>query len=443
MLCRIILPPLGLLLTFFSGNLIADTRIDRILQLNAEGEFAQAYSLGQNILPDLAGSASFDMAFGRSALAVGEYDQALFAFERVLMLNPSAPLPRLELARAHFELGNLASARRHFNRVLDGTPRPPPQVAQRIQWYLAAIDAREEGRSVAARDINYQFYLGARMGVNSNITSVNGEPVNVGLFAFQPEKLSDIFQEIYLGSNHIQLQTERWGFFAGGEVSRRFYLSEKEQEEYTYSIRGGPIILAPSWRLIVPVQFQHTGRDDSSQVSVTSLGTDFQYRLNQQSSLNLIGQVSEVNYGSESNRNVDSYNLSGRYIYRPTSRMQLSAGPVWGQDRGHSGTRDDLDRHLLGAQAGFRYNFDDHHSVRLNYRGTRVEYADEYASPLAFAFDAKERKDSRHQMTMNWMYRPSQEWLVELAFTQIINRSNFELHTYDRTEVSWGVRREW
>ncbi|HEB98506.1 MAG TPA: tetratricopeptide repeat protein, partial [Thiotrichales bacterium] len=75
-----------------------------------------------------AGDPDFDMAFGLAALEFGHPEQAVFAFERVLMIRPWDHRARLELGRAQLANGNFAAARESFQTVLDA--QPPETVAR-------------------------------------------------------------------------------------------------------------------------------------------------------------------------------------------------------------------------------------------------------------------------------------------------------------------------
>ena len=56
--------------------------------LISQGQFQQAYALGQQNLFDLEGEAEFDFLFGLAALETGKPDEAVFAFERIAYVYP-------------------------------------------------------------------------------------------------------------------------------------------------------------------------------------------------------------------------------------------------------------------------------------------------------------------------------------------------------------------
>ena len=91
-------------------------------------QYPQAYILASRIVEENEGDSTFDMQYGMAAIETAHYNEALYAFERLVLLDGSQPRYRLELARAHFFLRNLEQSEIEFNRVLR---QNPPKTVQR------------------------------------------------------------------------------------------------------------------------------------------------------------------------------------------------------------------------------------------------------------------------------------------------------------------------
>ena len=83
---------IAILLSFLSFSLIntftyaaseTDNVISQMNEMIAQGQYAQAYTLGQASLFDLEGDPEFDFLYGLAALESGRPDEAVFAFERI------------------------------------------------------------------------------------------------------------------------------------------------------------------------------------------------------------------------------------------------------------------------------------------------------------------------------------------------------------------------
>lgn len=112
--------------------------IDNGRQLVVRNRMEEAYALLAPHELQLAGNPDYDYLLGTAAVDTGRSDLAIFALERVLAEKPTFAGARLELARAYFDIGDVETARYHFD-YLQGQ-NPPPNVQQAISSYLRAID---------------------------------------------------------------------------------------------------------------------------------------------------------------------------------------------------------------------------------------------------------------------------------------------------------------
>jgi tetratricopeptide (TPR) repeat protein len=112
-------------------------RLENLRNFVSHAQYAEAYKLGTELAPYFEGDPQFDFNFGLACLESGQYDNALFIFERLTILFPNEPRYRLELARAQFFLRNLVRAEKEFKRVLRGNP--PDAVKANIQRFLDEI----------------------------------------------------------------------------------------------------------------------------------------------------------------------------------------------------------------------------------------------------------------------------------------------------------------
>ncbi len=164
-------------------------------QLIEEKQYLQAYDLGENLLVEYEGDSEFDFQYGLAAIETAHYDQALFAFERLILLKANQPRYRLELARTHFFLNNLARAQIEFERVL--SQKPPKAVQQNVKDFLRKITQlqnRVKPKFMASVDM--------AAGFDSNINSApdaNFLPANELSFSDTNISLNDNSQETESG----------------------------------------------------------------------------------------------------------------------------------------------------------------------------------------------------------------------------------------------------
>jgi len=425
----------GVLLFTLSFSLHA--KVEALELLLKEERFSEAYQLGLQLMPEQAGNPNFDMAFGIAALKTGEYDQALFAFERVLMFDSKAPAPRFELARTYFMLGNLNVARRHLNQLLDATPQLPPAAMKRVQWYLAAIDAREAGKAVATSDGVTRFYLGARLGYDSNPNNMTKKDVLLFdvLPLTMPKVKSDTYHKLQAGVTRYQQQSESWGWFAGANASLKgFHGDHSDMDNYNLGLQGGGILLGKDWRLSLPVQINKQARDDDNEVLVLALAAQFNQRIDSQWDYTAFGQLASIDFKPNDQRDATSVTAGIVYAYRIDDQLKLHAGPVIGIENANE---DEYNRNTYGLRTGAAYTFYDDQRLDFNLSYLETSHKSEDTAFL------KKRRDDQLGATIKFSHRHKQTWLFDLELNYSNHDSSLNLYNYRSTQLSAGVKKEW
>jgi tetratricopeptide (TPR) repeat protein len=118
----------------------------------------------------LADPANLDLTFRFAALAiaVGDLEGAVSAFERLLIFNPNLPRIRYELGRLYLELGSDQIARGYFEDAARA-PDLPADVRGEIASSLAEIDKRQSSTSFAVA-----LQAGMRWQSNANAANSAG-----------------------------------------------------------------------------------------------------------------------------------------------------------------------------------------------------------------------------------------------------------------------------
>lgn len=158
---RLLFPVFVLFL--FSTTVFAAGEVERAKALLDQGKAAQAYQLVEEIKARHEGTPQFDYVYGLAAIEAKHLDVALFAFERVLMLQPDHHLARIALARTYYQLDDHDGARQE---LLDLLKKDPPQsIVVKANALLAKI--RQSRSQVSS--FNNHFYLDLAAGADDNI----------------------------------------------------------------------------------------------------------------------------------------------------------------------------------------------------------------------------------------------------------------------------------
>lgn len=139
-------------------------------------------------------------AFASAAIAVGDFEGAIGALERMLIINPNLPRVRLELGVLYYRLGSFEVARTYISAALQAKDMPP-EVRERAERVLAEIDRRLNPSKFSGTVMG-----GVRFQTNANASPSRGE-VRVGgidaVLTDQFRATSDF--NVFLGANLVHL----------------------------------------------------------------------------------------------------------------------------------------------------------------------------------------------------------------------------------------------
>jgi len=124
--------------------------------------------------------------FAGVAVQLGNYEAAIGAYERMLLLRPDLPRVQLELGALYYRLGSYQAARRYFE-LAQAAPDLPPTVAERATDYLERID-EETARSLWSGSLTVagRYQTNANAGPENIIVRAAGQPATIS-DEFQPE----------------------------------------------------------------------------------------------------------------------------------------------------------------------------------------------------------------------------------------------------------------
>jgi tetratricopeptide (TPR) repeat protein len=125
---------------------------------------------------------NLDVAFEYAALSAqaGDLEGAISTLERMLIFAPGLPRLQLELGVLYFRLGSMETARSYLEAAI-GSPGAPPEVINKVQVYLAAIE-----QSLDPTTLSGAIYTGIRWQSNANAAPdvsqviLNGLPFILG-----------------------------------------------------------------------------------------------------------------------------------------------------------------------------------------------------------------------------------------------------------------------
>ena len=163
--------------------------------------------------------ANLDVLFKFATIATktGDYEGAISALERMLLVNPDLPRVRLELAVLYYRLGSFEISRTYLETVL-ATANIPPEVKTRAEQYLAEVNKRNSrSRFVGEVFSGVRYQSNANLGPPTSSVSLFGQTANL---------------------NQAAVGTADWGVVASGYVRHIYDLGTQDRGQLETQLTG-------------------------------------------------------------------------------------------------------------------------------------------------------------------------------------------------------------
>lgn len=406
--------------------------------LLAKGQGEEAYAL---LLPELerrAGEPDYDYLFGLAALEVGEPTEAVFAFERVLLVQPDHLQARAELARAYYLMGESGAARREFETVKQEDV--PPQVKETINRYLAAMDYPYDPKR-ARLNVYLEFGGGYDSNVNSAATTsqvlIPATGVVTPLSPFGREQDSGI-GSVEGGFSFAYPLRSNLNLYGGGNAKGRLAF---DATDFNQTIANGLLGLhlvhgANEYR--IAVLGQSFLIDGDTNRNLGGVNAQWQRNLNANNQITLYGQAAALRYPDQHIRDAEQYagGLAWAHAFDVAGQPVALLSIFGGTEDNKTSSRPDIGRDFVGARLGGQYSVNDRTTAfgAVTYQYSRYGGVD----PLFLT----RRTDDFVTVALGLRYAIDKHWSIrpEIGYTH--NDSTLAITDYDRWQAMVFLRND-
>ena len=164
-----------------------------------QNSFAKSYEGFTKYLETNTINKNIAFMLGRSAFEIGKYEEALSAYNRVLLEDFDNPRVKLEIAQTYFKMQKYDDAKIIFEEVLKNE-NIPPQVKDNIKLTIASLDTKNKRNFVKTTLI---FGL----GYDSNIDNYSDDYIERS----SDDRRSDETYQIIASLNHTYKISDTFG----------------------------------------------------------------------------------------------------------------------------------------------------------------------------------------------------------------------------------------
>lgn len=398
---------------------------------------AQAYELLSPQESARAGQTEFDFLLGLAALDSGRITQAIFAFERVLAVQPGNSLARAELARAYIAAGETDTARTQLQQV-KAAPNVPPQARQSVERLLSSL---EKGAAKPLR-----FYVEAGLGHDSNLS---GGP-NISSFAV-PALGGAVFAlgaaSQQRGDNTLQLgaglaYTHALGAATdlNANLNWRATRPFKENTLDTSSIDGS-LALAhtiAATRYSLSLNLANLSFDGDTYRKTTGLTGQVIHNLSTTSQIMGFVQLANLDYPTQALRDARRTVLGAAWGTALSPATSAYVGMALGGERADNAAGAEFGYRLTGLRAGAEHALSS--QTRL-FANLGLEWRKHRANDSVFL---SKRSDRQLDLTLGLHHQlaPSSygQWRITPQLSWTNRDSNFNVYEMRRTQVGVTAR---
>jgi len=423
-----------------AGLARADELLDRAAALIDGGKAEEAYRLLAAETATRAGTVEFDLALGIAALEAGQPDEAAFALERVLAVDPDHVRARSELARAYYQLGENEAAQQEFTAVRQQTL--PPAMTKAIDDYLSAIDARFE-----AQQRRIDIFLEAAAGYDSNVNSAT-DTSQVAIPAFgnlvftldrTGRELDSGFFELNAGTVFsAPFMRDNLRIFGGAGVQERITVNEEDFRTRTADGQIGLRLESGDNAFLGSLLGERFYIDGDPNRDQLGTALQWQHTFGERTMASVFGQYAAQRFPGQDVRDVDQYGggIGVVHAIDGTGQPIVYASAFGGADDEKDDSREDIGRVFAGFRAGGQYSWNPRTLLTggVSYQWSR------YGADDPLFIETREdhffliRAGLEYALTNHWSLRP------EIQYTN--NESTLPINDFNRWQAFVIIRND-
>jgi outer membrane protein len=405
------------------------------------GRPAEAYDLLEPLEFERSGEVRFDYLIGIAALDSGKPDKATLAFERVLAVDPDYTGARLDMARAYYLLGDMPRAKIEFETVLKQNPTEAARTT--IQRYLDKIASQDYWIKT-----RISGYVEVMAGHDTNVNNASETPDNIVTPTLNPTngEIPDNYLGVGAGGEIDHALNANWRLFAGANLNQHTYYRQKDYDSLNLDERFG-IIYGTQYDLF---RFGVSGGQSTlgnlSYRNTTGLNAEWRHATGSSNQTSVFIQYIQYRYAEV----VDQVNDVNQQIAGTgwlhvlgNAKSTLSGSLYFGTENdvgpatqvNPNGGRTDGAKRLIGFRVGGQTIYRE--NIKLYFSaGEQFSKFDE-VDPAIESY----RTDRLDDLTLGTNWYLDSLWTVRLQLTRFINMSNVDTYSYDRSDYSLTLRR--
>lgn len=282
---------------------LADAQVKEGISSFSKKNYERSYELFNEAIRKYPQNPQLFYYYGRSALETKRYDEAIEAFEKVLILDPSHTRTKLELARAYYESGQLDEAQRLLKEAKED-PNMPQKVRDNVEGLLQVISMKKQEAIVNG-------FLIVGLGWDSNVNSDIGDDTfyipRLNINVTGNKEQHDYLNNNMLGINYIKDFGDEgnWVFKSNAVLLNTNYMQYVDKNLAGVVLTAGPSFYGSDYELYFPLSYTKIVQGAVPYVQNYSVGVRWTKKFDKTLMLSLGYKYAKTLY-QESNNDKDT-----------------------------------------------------------------------------------------------------------------------------------------
>jgi len=419
-----------------SVSLAQDTNpLQKARAAMAVGKPADAVAILKPLESTRAGEPGYDFLLGLALLDSGDPERAVFAFERVLAVQPDHAQARAEIGRAYLQLGERDAGVKELESVRK--MGVPDDARRTIENYLNAFGAGPTRLSGY-----FETSMGHDSNINSGAASSRMAIPALGNLVFSLSRdgreQSSNFLNLNGGINVLHPLAQGWFLLGSGAFAQRMNFGNSKFNNLTIDGNLGVRYVAGSNALTFGFQGQTFDVEHERNRNALGLVGQWQHQLDAQNQISVFGQWTRLRYPDQELRDANRSILGVAYakVFTGSWTPSMYASLYTGREKERNSDVQHLGHTPWGVRFGgqIRPSSSTTWFTNVSYEHRRYGGDD----PLFL----EQRRDQQWDLRLGMNYEPYRFWSVSPQLSYTRNRSNIAIYDYSRAMLSVAVRRD-
>lgn len=378
------------------------------------------------------GDPEFDYLYGVSAFETGNYDQAIFALDRVTVVSPHDINARIYLARTYRKLNNNQAVLKQFRELRK--LQKISNFSKDTQRSIKELESNTHGAFKSTLNTAATFSIGYSDNINfgSDDSSIDSPTLGVVTLPSSAKRKKSSFSEARLNISIQKPLSSDHTWLSSVKFSKKKFTADSKSDLSVVKLQTGSLRQKGKYRYSVGLHTQPVYLDDKYFSNTVGVGAGIAYQLDKEKRLKVsltLENQTDKQYSDQNKRRIallGSYTLSKKNTQHQSSLFLAKETPT-------SGGNDQYARNILKAsyRASHQWN-----PKNLSFANVSHQISDHKGLNSVYG---QKRKDSRSSLSLGHEYRVTKKATAYINAEYIDSKSNLHLYETDRSQVSTGV----